>query len=54
MPLAVHALKNVKKISSILLQTATVEIIGIDQQNKQQKFIFYWNEINQIKISSQE
>ncbi len=54
MPLAVHALKNVKKISSISPKTATVEIIGIDPQNKQQNFIFYWNEINQIKISSQE
>ena len=50
MPLAVHVMKNVKKIPSISLNMDTVEIIGIGPQSKQQKFIFKLNESNHIKI----
>lgn len=50
MPIAVHSLKEIKKISSATFNADNVEIIGTDKQEKQYKFTFNLNESNQLKI----
>ncbi|MBE6400043.1 MAG: hypothetical protein E7041_07885 [Lentisphaerae bacterium] len=53
-PLAVHPLKDVKKIVSTVPDSGKVEVTCIDKQKKQCKFIFNLNERNQTKISTGE
>ena len=53
-PLAVHPLKDVKKIVSTVPDSEKVEVTCIDKQEKQCKFIFNLNERNQTKISTGE
>ncbi len=53
-PLAVHPLKDVKKIVSTVPDSEKVEVTCIDKQKKQCKFIFNLNERNQTKISTGE
>ena len=53
-PLAVHPLKDVKKIVSTVPDLEKVEVTCIDKQKKQCKFIFNLNERNQTKISTGE
>ena len=53
-PLAVHPLKDVKKIVSTVPDSEKVEVTCIDKQKKQYKFIFNLNERNQTKISTGE
>ena len=53
-PLAVHPLRDVKKIVSTVLNSEKVEVTCIDKQEKQCKFILNLNERNQTKISTGE
>ena len=53
-PLAVHPLKDVKKIVSTVPDSEKVEVTCIDKQEKKCKFIFNLNERNQTKISTGE
>ena len=53
-PLAVHPLKDVKKIVLTVSDSEKVEVTCIDKQKKQCKFIFNLNERNQTKISTGE
>ena len=53
-PLAVHPLKDVKKIVSTVPDSEKVEVTCTDKQKKQCKFIFNLNERNQTKISTGE
>lgn len=53
-PLAVHPLKDVKKIVSTVPDSEKVEVTCIDKQKKQCQFIFNLNERNQTKISTGE
>ena len=53
-PLAVHPLKDIKKIVSTVPDSEKVEVTCIDKQEKQCKFIFNLNERNQTKISTGE
>lgn len=53
-PLAVHPLKDVKKIVSTVPDSEKVEVTCIDKQKKQCKFIFNLNERNQTKIPTGE
>ena len=49
-PLAVHPMKDVKKIVTVTIDADKAEIIGTDKQEKQHKFTFNLNESNQLKI----
>ena len=49
-PLAVHPLKDVKKIGTVTIESDGIKIIGTDKQGKQYKFTFTLNESNRIKI----
>lgn len=52
--IAVHPLRDVKKIVSTVPDSEKVEVTCIDKQKKQCKFIFNLNERNQTKISTGE
>ena len=49
-PLAVHPLKDVKKIVAVTVEVDEVKIAGIDKQEKQYNFTFNLNKSNQTKI----
>ena len=49
-PLAVHPLKDAKKIVAVTVEVDEVKITGADKQKKQYKFTFDLNESNQTKI----
>ena len=53
-PLAVHPLKDVKKIVTVTIDANKAEILGTDKQEKQYKFTFNLNESNQLKILTRE
>ena len=53
-PLAVHPMKDVKKIVTVTIEADKAEIIGTDKQEKQYKFTFNLNESNQLKILIRE
>ena len=53
-PLAVHPLKDVKKIVAVTVEVDEVKIAGIDKQEKQYNFTFNLNKSNQTKISTGE
>ena len=53
-PLAVHPLKDVKKIVAVTVEVDEVKITGTDKQEKQYKFTFTLNESNRIKILTGE
>ena len=49
-PIAVHPLRDVKKIGTVTIESDGIKIIGTDKQGKQYKFTFTLNESNRIKI----
>ena len=53
-PLAVHPLKDVKKIVTVTVEVDEVKIAGIDKQEKQYNFTFNLNKSNQLKILTRE
>ena len=53
-PLAVHPLKDVKKIVTVTVEVDEVKIAGIDKQEKQYNFTFNLNKSTQLKILTRE
>ena len=49
-PLAVHPLRDTKKIVAVTVEVDEVKITGADKQKKQYKFTFDLNKSNQTKI----